>query len=318
MFYNSLILKDILRVTPFFSIVIPAYNRADFIRETISSVINQTFRDWECIVVDDGSTDNTKEVIKELMIEDARIHYVFQNNAERSAARNNGIKHASGKYICFLDSDDLFKENHLQVISDEIIKTNNENVIYFTNSEVLRKGEIEVVQSGKLFDDIFMFLTNNPIIPARVAIPKTALKQNQFDEDIVVVEDLCLWFKLAIENQFVQIEESTVLYHLHDNNSINLKNNAALKRLKGLRLFKKKHPKVYIAIGKDNFDKLLGETYFSFMKYHIINNKKWKAIKYLIISIFYQKTTLLKHKVYVFFKLILNKSIPEYHQNIIN
>jgi glycosyltransferase involved in cell wall biosynthesis len=69
-----------------FSIIIPTYNRADLIPETIRSVQNQTFKDWECIIVDDGSTDNTKSIIEDLIKQDSRIKYVYQENAERSAA----------------------------------------------------------------------------------------------------------------------------------------------------------------------------------------------------------------------------------------
>ena len=91
---------------PFFSVVIPTYNRAHLIKETIESVQKQTFSDWELIIVDDGSTDDTKSVVKS--VDDKRIQYVFQENAERSVARNNGFRHAKGQYICFLDSDDYY------------------------------------------------------------------------------------------------------------------------------------------------------------------------------------------------------------------
>ena len=97
---------------PFFSVVIPTYNRAHLIKKTIESVRQQTFSNWELIVVDDGSTDNTKEVV--LSIDDERIHYVYQNNAERGVARNNGFHHSKGRYICFLDSDDYYEKDHLE------------------------------------------------------------------------------------------------------------------------------------------------------------------------------------------------------------
>src|ERR1051325_3991500 len=85
---------------PFFSVIIPTYNRADFIRKPIDSVLAQKFSSWELIIVDDGSTDNTGQVVKSFT--DSRIHYVYQSNQERSAARNTGIKNSKGQYICFL------------------------------------------------------------------------------------------------------------------------------------------------------------------------------------------------------------------------
>jgi glycosyltransferase involved in cell wall biosynthesis len=86
------------------SIIIPAYNRAGLIERCVSSVVAQTHGLWELIVVDDGSTDNTKEVIHDFA--DPRIRYIYQSNAGAAAARNTGAQHATGNYIVFLDSDD--------------------------------------------------------------------------------------------------------------------------------------------------------------------------------------------------------------------
>ena len=97
---------------PFFSIIVPTYNRAQNIKGAIESVLLQTYTSWELIIIDDGSTDHTKEVISKFT--DTRINYIYQKNQERSCARNNGIKVAKGQYICFLDSDDFYLANHLQ------------------------------------------------------------------------------------------------------------------------------------------------------------------------------------------------------------
>ena len=97
--------------TVFFSIIIPTYNRAHVLAKAIESVINQRYTNWELIIIDDGSNDNTREVVQQF--NDPRINYVYQENTERSQARNNGIKLAKGLYICFLDSDDEYCDNHL-------------------------------------------------------------------------------------------------------------------------------------------------------------------------------------------------------------
>ena len=85
-----------------FSIILPTFNRAHMIHEAIKSVFNQTYKNWELIIVDDGSTDKTKEVIDKYIEKDKRVRYLYQKNKERSAARNNGIKNAKGDCICFL------------------------------------------------------------------------------------------------------------------------------------------------------------------------------------------------------------------------
>ncbi len=97
---------------PFFSIIIPTYNRAAFIKKTIESALNQKYDSFEVIVVDDGSTDETRDVLEELS--DHRLKYVSQENKERGAARNRGVQAAKGRYVYFLDSDDLLFPNHLR------------------------------------------------------------------------------------------------------------------------------------------------------------------------------------------------------------
>ena len=98
---------------PRVSVIIPTYNRAGYLCESIESVLTQTYTDYEIIVVDDGSTDDTEEVLQ-LWIADGTIHYVWQENRGESAARNHGIELAIGEYIAFLDSDDLFMPTKLE------------------------------------------------------------------------------------------------------------------------------------------------------------------------------------------------------------
>ena len=95
---------------PTVSVIIPTYNREKYIKKALESVFLQSFQDFEIIVVDDGSTDNTKEVLKPY-IEAGKVKYLYQQNLRVSKARNNGIKHAQGKYIALLDSDDYWLEN---------------------------------------------------------------------------------------------------------------------------------------------------------------------------------------------------------------
>lgn len=93
---------------PFFSVIIPTYNRSNFIVATITSVLEQNFEDFEVLVIDDGSTDNTKEIIERILQKDKRVKYFYKTNAERGAARNFGVQESNGKFLIFLDSDDLF------------------------------------------------------------------------------------------------------------------------------------------------------------------------------------------------------------------
>lgn len=107
---------------PYFSVVIPSYNRAHRIRQTIESVLAQDYDAWELIVVDDGSTDNTAEVVS--TFNDQRIRYYYKDNAERGAARNFGARMAKGTYIFFLDSDDRIKPGYFTHALELIAKSN--------------------------------------------------------------------------------------------------------------------------------------------------------------------------------------------------
>lgn len=105
--------------SPFFSIITPSFNRALFLSDTIKSVLNQKFTDWEYIIVDDASSDNSEEVVKSF--NDVRIIYLKNDiNRERGYSRNKGIQASKGKYLCFLDSDDEYLNNHLTVLYEKI------------------------------------------------------------------------------------------------------------------------------------------------------------------------------------------------------
>lgn len=107
---------------PFFSIVIPTYNRAYLLSKVLDSVFAQVFEDFEILLVDDGSTDDTKNLVAHYT--DLRLNYIYQENGERGKARNTGVKNALGKYVFFLDSDDLIYPNHLEHAFEEIHKHN--------------------------------------------------------------------------------------------------------------------------------------------------------------------------------------------------
>jgi glycosyltransferase involved in cell wall biosynthesis len=95
-------------MNPKVSVIIPTYNRANLLPRAIKSVLNQTFQDFELIVVDDGSTDNTRKVVEEFQKGDSRVKYFYKENGGPGSARNFGLKNAKGNFVIFLDSDDMF------------------------------------------------------------------------------------------------------------------------------------------------------------------------------------------------------------------
>ncbi|MDD9912572.1 MAG: glycosyltransferase family 2 protein [Alphaproteobacteria bacterium] len=116
------------QISPFFSIVIPVYNRAGRIGPTLKSCLEQTFQDFEIILVDDGSSDNLEEVIN--TYNDDRLRYIYQENAGGGAARNTGMLAAKGQYIALLDSDDMYFPEKLQKAYDFLTENSTFNVLY--------------------------------------------------------------------------------------------------------------------------------------------------------------------------------------------
>ena len=135
------------------SIVIPMYNSAPFVGETITSALNQTFGDFELIIVDDGSSDGSVDVCRQFAVNDSRISLVRHDvNLGCSAARNTGLKHASGKYIYFLDSDDLMTPKMLEILYKnaekfevDVIRTAN-----FYKRHETESGEFSEVMPARL------------------------------------------------------------------------------------------------------------------------------------------------------------------------
>jgi glycosyltransferase involved in cell wall biosynthesis len=204
---------------PFFSVVIPLYNRERIISKTIESVLKQTFQDFELIVVDDCSTDNSSIIIKQYQSQDARIRY-FKNdtNQERCFSRNKGVKESVGLYICFLDSDDEFLPKHLKIIYDQIISSEIKKALFFTNSyQTFNFENLHERVCPKLIGyNVFEYILTYTFNPARVAIKSEILNEFKFDELIPGIEDLDLWLRIASKYPIFQIEDRTIIYNLHN------------------------------------------------------------------------------------------------------
>lgn len=150
----------------FFSIVTASYNRELLISQTIDSILNQTYVNFELLIVDDGSTDNTEGVVGTYILKDKRVQYFKKNNAERGAARNYGVSKASGDYVVFIDSDDLMKTTYLADLADIILEVKPTptflalkfNFVNDEGNEIAYKNPLE---SG--FNGIQTFLKGNSL-----------------------------------------------------------------------------------------------------------------------------------------------------------
>ena len=131
---------------PLISVITPAYNAQKTLAKAVNSVIAQKFKDWQLIIVNDGSKDNTKEIAEQFAKQDSRIKVITQKNGGRSAARNAGLKAATGDYIAFLDADDCFLPNTLQDLFCAVQKNNSDLVV----GEVLAQKYTPMLQDAFL------------------------------------------------------------------------------------------------------------------------------------------------------------------------
>lgn len=122
------------------SIVTPIYNGEKYISQTIESVINQSYTDWEMIIVDDGSKDNSPEIIKRYIQKDKRVKLIHQSNAGSAAARNNALRNTQGQYICFLDADDILDKTFLER-QIYFLRCKNAAIVYASYRRINENGQ---------------------------------------------------------------------------------------------------------------------------------------------------------------------------------
>ena len=204
-----------------FSVIMPTYNRAILIGKAINSVINQKYSNWELLIVDDGSVDDTKEVVT--AFSDDRIRYIYQENQERSAARNNGIVQAKGDFICFLDSDDYYLPEFLSEFKKAIRENSYKNAFYFCNTySETGNGVLEKsVAADRTFENNYDFLLINTIGTPRVCLPNLIAKKHLFNLKIKNGEDFELWIRLISGLEINYVNLYTQVFLDHEGRSIN-------------------------------------------------------------------------------------------------
>ena len=181
---------------PVFSVIIPTYNRDQFLKTAINSVLTQSFQDFELIIIDDGSTDKTKALIQN--ITDPRISYIFQKNKGVSSARNRGILSAKGELLAFLDSDDKFDPEKLAITYHYIKKFPQINIfhseeIWYKNNVLLAQKTKHKKPEGNVFEKA---LTLCCISMSTAVIKKSIFNElGLFDQNLPACEDYEFWLR---------------------------------------------------------------------------------------------------------------------------
>ncbi len=214
---------------PYFSVIIPLYNKENFIENTIKSVLNQSFTDFELLIIDDGSTDKSVEIVKNII--DNRIKLFTKNNEGVAIARNYGIENSTSNFISFLDADDIWNIDFLQTISHYINKYPNQ-FVFTTAKEIETKNSSFIptysIKKTSTCEIVNFFEASNKecvLWTSNVVVHKKVFKQvGVFDTKISKGEDTELWIRIGLHYSIVFIWKVLSTYK-YDKKSISRNSN---------------------------------------------------------------------------------------------
>ncbi|MBI4845999.1 MAG: glycosyltransferase [Candidatus Omnitrophica bacterium] len=303
---------------PLISVIIPAFNCVKYIRQTLDSALSQDYENFEIICVDDGSTDNTLNILREYSRKfPDKVNVLTQKNSGPAAARNLGIKKSRGEFVAFLDSDDIWLAEKLSLQSEVLLRDKNiafvhADFAYFNDEEEEKKSEFCIAEKKKFSGDIFHALfKKNFILTSSVLARKEILeKTGLMDEGFRMSEDYELWLRIAQGSKAGYVDKALVKYRKHSQSMTtdNIERTYSWvekatekiiksfpeKRAELLKIAKFRYAKNYFTIGyhymiKDQFLKarknfeasLKNKFSFSVLKYYLMTFFPFKVIKNL-------------------------------------
>jgi len=266
---------------PFFSVIIPLYNKEKYIQNTLDCVLNQSFDKFEVILVNDGSTDKSLEILEKFT--DSRLKIIHQKNQGVSVARNIGMENAQANYICFLDADDTWKANHLQAFYDVIAKFPEAKlycgryVTQISKNTFLKNNFIDIDDNyeGYVTDFFKSSLINRLATASSICIKKEVYHAvGQFSSNISNGEDTDYWTRVALKFKIVITNNVTMIYNCLQENKSHSKTHINLQTIPNFSQFQKEEK---INKSLKQFLDLYRIEYA--LKYHIAgNNKKNKEL----------------------------------------
>lgn len=214
MYDNSNFLKDFVIMI---SVIIPLYNKEEAIEQCIQSILQQTYKDWELIIVDDGSTDSSSAKVKPFL-KDSRIHYIYKENGGVSSARNRGIDLAQGEWSIYLDADDYLAPNALHSL---ITTANKYKVNIISGNFWIEKGNIRTrycYGKERIVKENFRAWYFKTCCPraGNTLFKTNLLKRHKFDENLVRYEDTKSLFDIIRTNKIAYIPEPVMVYSLNN------------------------------------------------------------------------------------------------------
>jgi glycosyltransferase involved in cell wall biosynthesis len=287
-----------MTTSPFFSIIIPTYNRAGFIKTTIESVLNQQFEDFEIIVVDDGSTDETEAIVKSIPCE--KLRYYKKQNGERGAARNTGVVLSHGVYVTFLDSDDILYANHLAVAHLFLVAKLPD--MYHQAYEVCSSDGRKKNYTSDFDENIIttLFKKGNILSCMGVFLKRGVAVSFPFNEDreLAGVEDWELWIRLGARYTIHYDKTITSVLRDHEQRSVEKANKTELVRKMNLLL-----TYIYaddeVNIKYTEFKRVLKANIFTYMSLHLSKNPidKIASVNFLLAGFMRSPRIILRRRI---------------------
>jgi len=219
--------SEVEQTPPLVSVIMPTYNHAAFIKDSIESALDQTYKHLELIIIDNFSADDTEQIVKSFINVDGRIRYLrFRNHGIIAASRNFGIANSKGTFVAFLDSDDMWHsskiEKQLASFRDRGIVGVGTDAIFISETPYYRQMYFGRGQDGYIDYDYQHILQNNPIRTSSVIVRRDAIVAvDGFDEDpdFRFIEDWELWLRMARGGEFRILEDRVLFYRVFTDKS---------------------------------------------------------------------------------------------------
>ena len=270
---------------PFFSVITPTFNRAGFLAEMMRSVQAQSMDAYEHIIVDDGSTDGTEGLVAPFVAQDPRLHYMKQENKGRSVARNVGIEAANGRYICFLDSDDLWLPEHLALLYEKlkdeaVAKLHHTGLIWFYDDG--SPEQLVTYTDRKNFSSDVEYVVANQFAPDCVCIHRSILENERFNPDLFINEDVELWARIACRYPVQAIEGRTAKLRVHGGNTDKEHSDSVTPRMRAFEQLMK-NPKVRQQLSEPFIRSKKRSLHELLVRQHERNGLRWPLVTQLVL-----------------------------------
>lgn len=273
------------------SVIVPCYNQSEFLGECLQSILDQTYPHWECIVVDDGSTDDTKLIAEKWVDKDYRFTYFYKENGGLSSARNFGLDKATGDLIQFLDSDDLIVNTKFEKSISFFQQENTDIVI--TNFSMLEGNMIkepfcDITKYDFTYKNILLQWDIDFNFPIHsLIISNKSIKNLRFEEKFYAKEDWIMWLSIFRNKIVVNfINEPLALYRMHGSNMTKDTNHMNTYTIKAFKYILKNIESEFFDVFVDRFELEIKKPMKEMERYiNKINNRPWyKKIFYAIIG----------------------------------